>query len=104
MAELRRADDDRYRELSDRVAKIAADVQTIRELLITEPEASPLGRSLLERSRENRRLIDAIRADLEPLEDWYQQTRGVWRFVLGVATVLSIVATFFGILAYFTPR
>lgn len=101
--------DDDYTKLATKVDGIAKDVASIRELLITEPEASPLGRSLLNRAKENRERHDRLRADFElfkkeefaPIDDWWNQTKGAWRFVLGSGVVLGIVGTFFGILAFF---
>ena len=99
--ELRRADDERISELQRDVKTVATEVRSIRDMLISEPEASPLGRALLRASADNRQLIAALRADLDPIEDWYIQARGAWRLVLGVATVLSIIGAFFGLAAYF---
>jgi hypothetical protein len=109
--DLRRADDDRYRDLSGKVDNVANDVKSIRDMLISEPEASPLGRSLLKTSSYNRRLIDEHwqdfqnfrKEEFDPIDDWWQQQRGAWRMVIGVGVVLGIVGSFFGILAYFQP-
>lgn len=89
-------------------------------MLISEPEASPLGRALLRASKSNRTLIDKnhqehdalierhhqefrafLKEEFRPLNDWWNQSRGAWKFVLGVATVLGAIGAFFGILAYF---
>ena len=101
MADLRRADDQRIGELQEQVRSVAKEVRDIRDMLISEPEASPLGRALIKRSVDNRLLIDELRHDFEPVEIWYQQARGAWRLVLGLATVLSIIGAFFGLAAYF---
>ncbi len=98
---LRRADDDRYTDLNRKVDNVANDVKSIRDMLISEPEASPLGRALLKYAAENRRLIEEQRADFDPMYDWWQQQRGAWRLVIGAGVVLGIVGSFFGILAYF---
>jgi len=106
---LRRVDDDRYEKLEQKVDDVGKTVGEIRDMLISEPEASPLGRSLLKASAENRRLIDdhwtrfeTFRKDeFNPIDDWWQQARGAWRLVLIFSVVLGIVGTFFGVLAYF---
>jgi hypothetical protein len=90
-------------KLESKLDKVSGDVQSIRDMLISEPEASPLGRALLRKSVENRELIDEIRADFDPMYDWWQQTRGVWRAVVGLGIVLGIVGSFFGLAAYFHP-
>ncbi len=110
--ELRRVDDQRFEKLDDKIDRVQKDVSSIRDMLITEPEASPLGRSLLNRSRDNRQLIDDLREDFErfrdtefkPIEDWWQQTKGAWRFIIGVGVVLGIVGAFFGVLAFYGIR
>lgn len=99
--ELRRVDDDRYKDLDRKVDQVIRDVGSIRDMLISEPEASPLGRSLLKAQAENRALILDLRQDFEPVYDWWQRSRGAWAAILGLAVILGIVATFFGVLAYF---
>lgn len=110
--ERRRIDDERIDELVEEMKSTRQDVRSIRDMLISEPEASPLGRSLLNKSVENRRIIDKHheefltfrKEEFKPLYDWWNQSKGAWKFVLGVATVLSIVGSFFGIIAFFGPR
>lgn len=104
METLRREDDKRIGELETKVDRVADDVRSIRDMLISEPEASPLGRALLRASAENRRLIDEQRRDFEPVEVWWRQSQGLWKAILGIATVLGIVGSFFGIAAYFGPH
>lgn len=78
-------------------------------MLISEPEASPLGRALLKYASDNRTLInqhhDEFRAfkreEFEPIEDWRNQTAGAWKAFVGLALVLSAVATFFGLASWF---
>lgn len=102
-------DDKRYERLDDKITKVQEDVSSIRDMLITEPEASPLGRSLLNRARDNRDAITDLRHDFEhfkdnefkPLDDWWNQTKGAWRVILGLSVVLGIVGSFFGVIAYF---
>lgn len=102
-------DDKRFSDLDRKISEVAKDVASIRELLITEPEASPLGRSLLARSHENRAAISELRRDFDqfkrqdfdPIDDWWNQTRGAWRFVLGAGVILGLIGSFFGLLAYF---
>ncbi len=119
MTELRRRDDERFAEFSrkmleiDRkVTRIERDTASLRELLITEPEASPLGRSLLYRARENREMLDKLRHDFElfkkedfrPLDDWWNQSKGAWRLVLAAGIILGIVSTLLSVLAFVTTR
>lgn len=91
---LRRTDDERYDKLERKVDGVADTVRDIRDMLISEPEASPLGRALLKR-------IVTLEEEIEPIAEWWQQWRGVWRFILGLGVVLGIVATVFGVAAYF---
>lgn len=108
----RRAADGRLAELDKNVAELTREVRSIREMLITEPEASPLGRSLLKASERNRQLIEShhaefrqfVRDDFAPLDDWWNQSKGAWKFVLGLSTVLGIIGAFFGLVSYFGPR
>lgn len=98
----RRASDQRLEELT-------REVRSIREMLISEPEASPLGRSLLKASQVNREMIERnhaefrafVREDFQPLDDWWNQSKGAWKFVLGLSTVMGIIGAFFGIVTYF---
>jgi hypothetical protein len=109
VTEGRRATDDDYKKLDAKVDTVANDVRSIRDMLISEPESSPMGRALLRRSATNTRAIDTLRADFEtfrkeefnPIDDWWQQTRGVWRAVIGLGIILGIIGTFFGVVAYF---
>lgn len=91
--DLRRADDRRIGELRDDIRSVARDVADIKGWL-SEPEGTPQGRSL-------QRQINEMRTRFDPVEDWYQQTRGAWRLVLGSAVVLGIVGAVFGIASYF---
>lgn len=87
-------------------------VDSIRDMLIGEPSASPLGRALLEKAADNRRVIDRnheefrtfVKEDFRPLNDWWNQSKGAWKFLLGLGTVLGIIGSFFGILSFFGPR
>lgn len=63
--ELRRVDDRRFRELQSEIKSVAKDVSSIRDMLISEPEASPMGRALIQRSLDNRVLITQQRADFD---------------------------------------
>ncbi len=48
--------------------------------------------------------VEHLRSRYEPMYDWWQQTRGAWRLVLGTGVVLGIIGAFFGILAFFGIR
>ena len=115
----RREADARLEGLEQRISEVvvetratSAEVRSIREMLITEPEASPLGRSLLKYAHDNRQMIRDnyteylrfVREEFGPLDDWWNQSKGAWKFVLGLATVLGIIGAFFGILSYFGAR
>lgn len=105
----RRVDDDRIDELVEEMKSTRDDVRSIRDMLISEPEASPLGRSLLQRAIDNRTLINKNhdeflvfkKEEFKPLYDWWNQSKGAWKFVLGLGTVLGIIGSFFGVLAFF---
>jgi hypothetical protein len=107
--EMRRADDKRIDRLDQKIDKVAKEVTAIGRLLITEPEASALGRALLGKAVENRRLVDKYHDEFEafkkeefqPLDDWWNQSRGAWKFVMGVGTVLGIIGAVFGLASYF---
>ncbi len=107
--ELRREDDRRYDQLDRKVTDVKTDVRSIRDMLISEPQASPLGRALLREIDAGRRETNDIRLDFDafardefkPLNDWWNQSKGIWKGVLGLATILGIIGAFFGIAAYF---
>ena len=106
---LRRQDDKRFKDLDDKLNTITKDVGTIRDMLISEPEASPMGRALIRRSLDNRDMINQQRRDFDdfrkdefaPVHDWWQQNKGAYRLVQGVAVVLGAVGAFFGIASFF---
>jgi hypothetical protein len=110
--ELRRVDDERYQALDLKITNVARDVGAIRDMLISEPEASPMGRALIRRSEENRTDILDLREDFEthlrdeyaPIRDWWVQTKGQWKLIQGAALVLASIGAFFGILAYWGVR
>jgi hypothetical protein len=105
-------DDSRYRDLNKKVEGIAGDVKEIRDMLISEPEKSPLGRALLKIANDNRKMILDNEQDFEefrdqkftPIYDWWNQTKGSWRVIQGAAVILAIVGAFFGILSWFGIR
>lgn len=96
-------------ELKADIKSVANDVSSIRDMLISEPEASPMGRALLRITDGNRRRIEENKREFEefvekrfdPMHDWWHQTRGAWRLVLGAGVVLGSVGAFFGILSFF---
>ncbi len=75
--------DDRRRHDDDRFGRIAKDIDEAREDF-----------EYADQQMRNR---------YEPMYDWWQQTRGAWRLVLGTGVVLGIVGAFFGLIAYFRP-
>lgn len=81
-------------EYSQRIRELAAEVSAMRDMLISEPQASPLGRTLSRR-------IDDVEERLEPIARWHTEWAGVWKFALGLATVLGIIGAFFGLAARF---
>jgi hypothetical protein len=115
MTEQRRAVDPRIDQLVGDVKTVASEVKSIREMLISEPEASPLGRMLKQRSIDNRLMIDDLREDFEkyrdqtweawkkeqfqPVRDAITQLRGAWLLVGAVSIVLGILATYLAISA-----
>ena len=105
-------DDQRLVKLDGKIDKVAADVASIRDMLISEPEASPLGRALIRRHQENRENISKLddkferfrEEDFQPIWEWWQQSKGAWRLVLGTGVILGIIGAFFGILAFYGIR
>ena len=121
--DLRRLDDERFAKLDQKIDRVSNDVGSIRDMLISEPEASPMGRALLRRSTENRSATDQLRRDFEkyaedhqdwingfiekrfdPMYDWWNQQKGSWKAIQGLALILATVGAFFGILAYWGVR
>lgn len=115
--------DDLKRELKADIKSVASDVSSIRDMLISEPEASPMGRALIKRSMDNRAIIQELRNDFEkytehhedwandfiekrvnPMYDWWNQQKGSWKAFQGLALILGMIGAFFGILAYFGVR
>lgn len=105
-------DDERYAKLDRKIDKVSADVTTIRDMLISEPEASPMGRALIRRSETNARATNELREDFEafkkeefkPINDWWNQQKGSWKAIQGLALILGMVGAFFGLLAYWGVR
>ena len=97
------------RAADGRLEELTKEVRSIRDMLISEPEASPLGRALLQRSVDNRAIVERyhnefvafVKEEFQPLDDWWNQSKGAWKFVLGLSTVVGIVGAFFGVLAFF---
>jgi hypothetical protein len=96
-----RLSDRRVEALTRQVEKMSTRLEEIREWLIGEPESSALGRQLLQRAKANRESIIDIDHRLEVVEDWRTEWRGSWRLLVGFGTVLGIIGTFFGLLAWF---
>lgn len=99
--DLQRADDSRYADLSREVRANTVELRSIRDMLISEPEASPLGRALVKRADTNRDAVQDLRDDFQPVYDWWQQSKGAYRVLTSAAVVLSIIGAAFGIAAYF---
>jgi len=96
---LRRVDDTRIGSLSSKVERLDTKVERldvkvneIRDWLITEPEASAMGRALLRRADANATKIRELREDLDPIHDWIQQFKGSSRALLYVPTILAAVS------------
>lgn len=90
MEERRRQQDKRLDALERKVE----DAHRKIDAATSEADVSPAGRSILRR-------LERIETRLDPIYDWWQQTRGAWRFILGLSTVLGIIGTAFGVAAYF---
>jgi ribonuclease HI len=113
VTEERRAVDPRIEQLVSDVKLVAGEVKSIREMLISEPEASPLGRMLKQRSVENRQAVEDLREEFEkfrdvtwetwkkeqfqPVHDALTKLNGAWLLVGGIAVVLGIFATYLAI-------
>lgn len=101
MDDLRRTDDRRFSDLDRKITSVAKDVSSIRDMLISEPEASPMGRALLKWAQENRRLINGLRDDFDDDHEWVMRMKGSWQAIAGAGIVFGIVGTVFGIAAFF---
>jgi outer membrane murein-binding lipoprotein Lpp len=98
-AALRRVDDTRIGSLSSKVERLDTKVERldvkvneIRDWLITEPEASAMGRALLRRADMNAADIRDLKTQQNQHDDWIQQFKGSARIILYVPTVLSAAA------------
>lgn len=98
----RRAADGRLAALEKRVGDVADKVDAIRDMLISEPAMSPLGRRLQSQH-------DELRADFEsflterfrPIEKWWDQVGGAQKVLVGISIILGVVGTFLGIANWF---
>jgi anti-sigma-K factor RskA len=89
---LRRQDDKRFDDLSVKVDVIDRRTQEIRDMLISEPEQSPMGRSLIRKSDSNARRIAEQEERVDKLWDFMVEWRGAGRVLTVAAAVMSIVA------------
>jgi hypothetical protein len=117
--ELRRVDDRRIADLGEQVVGLDRKVTEIRDMLISEPEASPLGRYLLKRADQNqasiREVASANSAKIENLDtrvDGLEQTRdqarGAYRALLFaqflITLLLGLLALYQFLLAHAVPK
>jgi hypothetical protein len=93
----RREDDRRIEKLDRKIEDLTNAFYKFRDELRSEPDASPLGRSLLGRWAENRARIERLEHQVDLLEKWRDQWQGSWRLVTGAAVVLGLIATFFSV-------
>lgn len=100
---LRRADDQRFEKLDQKLDKIADRVNEMRDWMISDPEKSYLGKALSRRADVNAQNIEKLDDRLKTVESWMTQWKGSWRLVTGVAVVLGIIATFFSVVKPLVP-
>lgn len=101
MEDLRRTDDRRINDLDRKITNVAKDVSAIRDMLISEPQASPMGRALLQRADANAAAINKLRQDYDEDHEWITRMRGTWQAIAGAGVIFGIIGTVFGIAAYF---
>lgn len=96
---LRRLDDSRIDNLDSKVVRLDTKVERldvkvneIRDWLITEPEASAMGRALLRRATAADERIRELRVEHDEIHDWVQQFKGSARVMLYVPTIVSAIA------------
>jgi hypothetical protein len=81
---------------------IQGKLDMIRDAM-AEPQASPLGRTLIERSIGNAALIRELEAQIDALNAWRNEMNGVAKFarvaqvLLGIAVALLALAQVFGL-------
>jgi hypothetical protein len=81
---------------------IQGKLDVIRDAM-AEPQASPLGRTLIERSIGNAALIRELEAQIDALNAWRNEMNGVAKFarvaqvLLGIAVALLALAQVFGL-------
>lgn len=99
---LRRVDDRRLDGFERTLDEMADTINQIRDMLISEPEASPLGRALLRRANDNQAAIRetaetnraAIRdlADrVNSLESWRDQATGAYNAGRIIQVLIGVV-------------
>ncbi len=102
------------------VTDLDTKVDQLRDWLITEADASPLGRALKFRADTNAKNIETnrqqhdadvrdIRAEFaqfkrdefRPINEWWNRSQGAWKAFTGASVVLGLIATALALLAYF---
>lgn len=89
--DLRRTNDRRIVELDKKVVQLDAKVSDIREMLISEAEASPLGRSLTRRADMNASGIADLNRRVNDLESWHDQAKGAYSATRVIQVLLAIL-------------
>lgn len=94
---LRRADDARFERLERKVDQI-------HEWLITEPEASPLGRALTKRADTNRDNIRDLDNRVDALEGWRDAATGSLAAARVIQVLLGILVGALAVYQFAVPK
>jgi hypothetical protein len=94
---MRRADDARMERLEQKVDKIY-------DWLITEPEASPLGRTLVKRADTNALNIKALDGRVDSLEAWRDGARGSLAAARVIQVLLAILVGALAVYQFAVPK
>lgn len=94
---MRRADDTRMERLEQKVDKIY-------DWLITEPEASPLGRTLVKRADTNASNIERHEARIDSLESWRDQAKGSLAAGRVIQLLLALLAGGLTVYQFLVPK
>lgn len=90
------------RDVNGKVERMSGTVNEIRDMLISEPEASPLGRALLKRANDNQAAIKETAEDnreaisklgdrVNVLEGWRDQATGAYNAGRIIQVLVAII-------------
>lgn len=104
MEDLRRVDDRRFTELGRDLGAVKKDVREIRDMLITEPEASPLGRSLKGYGMENRTRIAGLETRVDSLESSRDKVEGSLATARLIQVLVTLIVGLLAIYQFVVPK